>query len=153
MRRAGPLSTWAPGPARRILKMFISKKTKEGGDTPPSTYMFVWAIHVSQTWLTPVHNFPGKLWTHAAFVADSFLYSSSLWLNLEKGLHQLTNSQGNCQPVSLNPSLHGLTISQGNRKRVPAKKNPEWQTKQKSRLVLAIDYPPTTSPTHWSRGA
>ena len=32
MRRAGPLSTWAPGPARRILKMFISKKTKEGGD-------------------------------------------------------------------------------------------------------------------------
>ena len=32
MRRAGPLSTWAPDPARRILKMFISKKTKEGGD-------------------------------------------------------------------------------------------------------------------------
>ena len=28
MRRAGPLSTWAPGPARRILKMFISKKIK-----------------------------------------------------------------------------------------------------------------------------
>ena len=32
MRRAGPLSTWAPGPARRILKMFISKKRIEGGD-------------------------------------------------------------------------------------------------------------------------
>ena len=32
MRRAGPLSTWAPGPARRILKMFIAKKTIEGGD-------------------------------------------------------------------------------------------------------------------------
>ena len=32
MRRAGPLSMWAPGPARRILKMFISKKTIEGGD-------------------------------------------------------------------------------------------------------------------------
>ena len=33
MRRAGPLSTWAPGPARRILNMFISKKNRiEGGD-------------------------------------------------------------------------------------------------------------------------
>ena len=32
MRRAGPLSTWAPCPARRILKMMISKKTKDGGD-------------------------------------------------------------------------------------------------------------------------
>ena len=28
----GPLKYGAPGPARRILKMFISKKTKEGGD-------------------------------------------------------------------------------------------------------------------------
>ena len=33
MRRAGPLRTWAPGPARRIFKMFISKKTREG-DAP-----------------------------------------------------------------------------------------------------------------------
>ena len=120
----------------------------------------------------------------------------------KKGLHQLTISQGNCQPVSLNPGLHGLTISQGNRKRV-SEKNPEWQTKKsldlfwpsiilqpplppieaevhrkvskatratmgtfpgklktglrkkvqngkhkKSRLVLAMDYPATTSPTH-----
>ena len=28
----GPLKYGAPGPARRILKMFISKKTIEGGD-------------------------------------------------------------------------------------------------------------------------
>ena len=27
----GPLKYVGPGPARRILKMFISKKTKEGG--------------------------------------------------------------------------------------------------------------------------
>ena len=32
MQRAGPLSTWAPGPARRILNMFIKQKTIEGGD-------------------------------------------------------------------------------------------------------------------------
>ena len=28
----GPLKYGAPGPARRILKMMISKKTKNGGD-------------------------------------------------------------------------------------------------------------------------
>ena len=32
MLAAGPSSTWAPGPAASILKMMISKKTKEGGD-------------------------------------------------------------------------------------------------------------------------
>ena len=48
MRRAGPLSTWAPGPARRILKMFISKKTKEGGDPME-------AIH-----FTPISSFMGS---------------------------------------------------------------------------------------------
>ena len=32
MRCAGPLSAWAPGPARRILKMFISKRRMGGGD-------------------------------------------------------------------------------------------------------------------------
>ena len=33
----GPLKYGAPGPARRILKMMISKKPKEGGDP-----LFTW---------------------------------------------------------------------------------------------------------------
>ena len=34
----GPLSMWAPGPARRILKMLISKKMIEGGDPWETQY-------------------------------------------------------------------------------------------------------------------
>ena len=125
-------SVYGPRAQRAAFwKCSLRKKLKRAATHHHPPTCWFWAIHVSQTWLTPIHNFPGKLWTHAAVVADSSLYSSLPWLDLEKGLRQLTNSQGNSQPVSLNPGLHGLTISQGNRKRVSDKKSPEWQTHNK----------------------
>ena len=108
---------------------WFRKKLKRAATHHHPPKCLFWAIHVSQIWPTPVHNVPRKLWTHAAFVADSSLYSPLPWLDLEKGLHQLTISQGNCQPVSLNQRLHGLTIPQGNRKRMSEKKSRMANTK------------------------
>ena len=67
MRRAGPLSTWAPGPARRILKMFISKKRIEGGDP--------WEEHSCQNeWFSlaiPSRNFQEISWQNYVSVQNT----------------------------------------------------------------------------------
>ena len=136
MRRAGPLSTWAPGPARRILKMFISKKRIEGGDPHPKT------TDVSLPEPTPVRKFLGNCPTGAALMLDPALRLCQPWPNLTTRSHQMNNSQGILYLVRPNCNLHQMQNSQGMPQSVHQKKE-NIMHKQKKNIWLWMRVHPT----------
>ena len=147
MRRAGPLSTWAPGPARRILKMFISKKTKEGGDPPPSTYMFVLGNTCKPDLAYTSSLFPREIVNPCCLCCRFLLIQLFAMAGPGKRTTSINKFPGK-QLTGVPQSKPTWVNYFPGKQKTGVRKKSRMAHKKKSRLVLALDYPPTTSPTH-----